>query len=173
MKSINELVEKLKLKDYFSTESLDKLTSKETSEKAEKVSTLRDLQELFDELNLPELSDLVLFDPNPAPDNAEFEWGRKPTGDDLIQQPFGQELDKDGLTALVKKVENRRSALMLLDDKSVSNSTSIGAGAVAGAATGAAVVLVTVGAAPIVATGVVVGAAAGAVGALISIALDD
>jgi hypothetical protein len=178
MEDINELVEKLKLKDYFSQESLDKLTSTDSAEKAKKLTDLKSLQEFFDEMNLPELSGLVLFDPDPI--IAENEWGTAPTGSDLLQKPFGQELDKEGLVSLAKKVEKRQSALKLLDKKSpdIPASEAGTIGAVAGAAVGVAATVgtgIVVGgfAGPFIALGTVVGAAAGAVGALLSNALGD
>ena len=178
MKNSKELVETFNLKDYLSKESLEKLLSDETTNKAANLTDMKSLQDLLDDLNLPELGEnVVIIDDGPALVNENPGWGPC-FGGDPVHYHFGKEPDKKALTFAVQDYEGYRFSPKAPGGRSSRNTATEGAvlgaavGVVcAGAAGAAGVVAGSVGVA--IGSAIVVGAVAGAVGAKISQALRD
>lgn len=174
-----ELAKKFQLNRYLSNESLEKLLSPETQQKAQQISDLKSLQDFLDNLSIPELgSDIVIIDDGPGLKEANPDWGTC-FGDDPLHYPFIKGIDRTALKRAVDNYESYRFSPKAPGSKSSRNTATEGATlgaavgvALSGAAGAAGVVAGGVGLGA-VAAAIAVGAVAGALGAKISEALKD
>ncbi len=172
MNTAQELATKLNLNDYFSQESLEKLLSADTQQKASQMQNMKDVKKLLEELNLPELpKQPIVIDDGPELINQNPGWGPCFGEDPVI--PLDKRIDTDAFKLAVADYESYRFSPKAPGHKSSRNSTSEGAklGAFVGAGLAAAAgkygALAGLGAAGVagaVGGAIVIGAAAGAAG---------
>lgn len=172
MELAQQMAQKMNLSNHLSQESLDKLLSPETAQKAAQLTDYSSVQNLLKELNLPELpGERIIIDDGPGliPENPAWIpcFGEQP-----LHLPLTEEIDKPLLKAAIRDHQSYRFSPKAPGSKSTRN--TVYEGAALGAAVGAAfagaagkmgALAAGVGVGSAIGAAIVVGAAAGALGA--------